>query len=114
MVLNAAESDMLRVSSKTTICPQDMPTNDLGAPAFQKIDIEAWMPGLDRYNTRLQSLSAILSLHRCSVLAIEYSFTFADVENGSLLIGTCECHSWQSYGFAMANASAESHLRNVP
>ncbi|CAK0784047.1 hypothetical protein CVIRNUC_007250 [Coccomyxa viridis] len=27
----------------------DMPTNDLGAPAYRKIDIEAWMPGMDRY-----------------------------------------------------------------
>lgn len=27
----------------------DMPTGDLGAPAYRKFDIEAWMPGLDRY-----------------------------------------------------------------
>ncbi|KAL6758122.1 Seryl-tRNA synthetase [Haematococcus lacustris] len=27
----------------------DMPTHDLGAPAFRKYDIEAWMPGLNRY-----------------------------------------------------------------
>lgn len=27
----------------------DMPAGDLGAPAFRKFDIEAWMPGLDRY-----------------------------------------------------------------
>lgn len=26
-----------------------MPTFDLGAPAYKKIDIEAWMPGLNRY-----------------------------------------------------------------
>ena len=26
-----------------------MPTGDLGAPAYRKIDIEAWMPGLQRY-----------------------------------------------------------------
>ena len=26
-----------------------MPTCDLGAPAFRKMDIEAWMPGLGRY-----------------------------------------------------------------
>eukprot|EP00210_Caulerpa_lentillifera_P002936 g2803.t1 len=27
----------------------DMPTGDLGAPAYRKQDIEAWMPGLERY-----------------------------------------------------------------
>lgn len=27
----------------------DMPTGDLGAPAHRKYDIEAWMPGLERY-----------------------------------------------------------------
>jgi seryl-tRNA synthetase len=27
----------------------DMPSGDLGAPAFRKVDIEAWMPGLNRY-----------------------------------------------------------------
>lgn len=27
----------------------DMATGDLGAPAYRKYDIEAWMPGLDRY-----------------------------------------------------------------
>lgn len=27
----------------------DMPSGDLGAPAFRKVDIEAWMPGLRRY-----------------------------------------------------------------
>lgn len=27
----------------------DMPTQDLGAPAHRKFDIEAWMPGLGRY-----------------------------------------------------------------
>ena len=28
---------------------QDMPTGDLGAPAYRKYDIEAWMPGLERF-----------------------------------------------------------------
>ncbi len=28
---------------------QDMPTGDLGAPAQRKYDIEAWMPGMERY-----------------------------------------------------------------
>lgn len=27
----------------------DMPADDLGAPAYRKFDIEAWMPGLGRY-----------------------------------------------------------------
>lgn len=27
----------------------DMPTEDLGAPAYRKFDVEAWMPGLERY-----------------------------------------------------------------
>lgn len=27
----------------------DMPTGDLGAPAYRKYDVEAWMPGLQRY-----------------------------------------------------------------
>lgn len=27
----------------------DMPTGDLGAPAYRKIDFEAWMPGMQRY-----------------------------------------------------------------
>jgi hypothetical protein len=26
-----------------------MATGDLGAPAYRKFDIEAWMPGLERY-----------------------------------------------------------------
>ena len=26
-----------------------MSTEDLGAPAYRKYDVEAWMPGLDRY-----------------------------------------------------------------
>lgn len=27
----------------------DMATEDLGAPAYRKFDVEAWMPGLGRY-----------------------------------------------------------------
>lgn len=26
-----------------------MPTGDLGAPAYRKLDIEAWLPGMQRY-----------------------------------------------------------------
>lgn len=32
-----------------TVLLQDMPTGDLGAPAYRKLDIEAWMPGIQRY-----------------------------------------------------------------
>ena len=27
----------------------DMPSHDLGAPAYRKYDIECWMPGMERY-----------------------------------------------------------------
>ena len=27
----------------------DMPSGDLGAPAYRKFDVETWMPGLKRY-----------------------------------------------------------------
>lgn len=27
----------------------DMPSSDLGGPAYRKYDIEAWMPGLERF-----------------------------------------------------------------
>ena len=27
----------------------DMPTEDLGAPAYRKVDIESWMPGRGAY-----------------------------------------------------------------
>lgn len=27
----------------------DMASHDLGAPAYRKYDIEAWMPGMERY-----------------------------------------------------------------
>lgn len=32
----------------------DMATEDLGAPAYRKFDVEAWMPGLGRYGEVLQ------------------------------------------------------------
>lgn len=41
-------SDRFLMSALCALSPQDMPTNDLGAPAYRKIDIEAWMPGMDR------------------------------------------------------------------
>ena len=41
---------------------QDMPTGDLGAPAYRKIDIEAWMPGLQRYMLFVAASSKNISL----------------------------------------------------
>lgn len=32
----------------------DMASGDLGAPAYRKFDIEAWMPGLARFGEVLQ------------------------------------------------------------
>lgn len=32
----------------------DMASGDLGAPAYRKYDIEAWMPGLERFGEVLQ------------------------------------------------------------
>lgn len=32
----------------------DMATGDLGAPAYRKFDVEAWMPGLERYGEVLK------------------------------------------------------------
>jgi seryl-tRNA synthetase len=32
-----------------------MPTGDLGAPAYRKIDVEAWMPGLQRWDSFFRS-----------------------------------------------------------
>jgi seryl-tRNA synthetase len=40
----------------------DMSSEDLGAPAYRKFDIEAWMPGLCRYGEVCSSRPK-LSLH---------------------------------------------------
>lgn len=32
----------------------DMASGDLGAPAYRKFDVEAWMPGLGRYGEVLK------------------------------------------------------------
>lgn len=32
----------------------DMASGDLGAPAYRKYDIEAWMPGLERFGEVVQ------------------------------------------------------------
>lgn len=37
------------VQSRDAVLVQDMPSGDLGAPAHRKYDIEAWMPGAQRY-----------------------------------------------------------------
>ena len=46
--LRLCVSDCFRMSALFRFSPQDMPTSDLGAPAYRKIDIEAWMPGMER------------------------------------------------------------------
>lgn len=38
-----------------------MATGDLGAPAYRKYDIEAWMPGLARFGEVCQSNNLSLS-----------------------------------------------------
>lgn len=35
----------------------DMSTEDLGAPAYRKYDVEAWMPGLGRYGEVCDNLN---------------------------------------------------------
>ena len=40
----------------------DMATGDLGAPAYRKFDIEAWMPGLERYGEVRNKYSRLLHL----------------------------------------------------
>lgn len=39
-----------------------MASGDLGAPAYRKYDIEAWMPGLARFGEVLQMNSLYMSL----------------------------------------------------
>lgn len=38
-----------------------MASADLGAPAYRKFDVEAWMPGLGRYGEVLHSLPPFVS-----------------------------------------------------
>lgn len=38
-----------------------MASADLGAPAYRKFDVEAWMPGLGRYGEVLRSLPPFVS-----------------------------------------------------
>ena len=41
-----------------------MPTEDLGVPAYRKFDIEAWMPGLNRYGE--VSIHMYMYIHTCT------------------------------------------------
>ncbi|KAI4303528.1 hypothetical protein MLD38_039142 [Melastoma candidum] len=50
----------------------DMATGDLGAPAYRKFDIEAWMPGLGRYG-EISSASNCTD-YQSRRLGIRYSF----------------------------------------
>ena len=48
-VLRYPPSSVLSNAPSTCGVMQDMPSGDLGAPAYRKYDIEAWMPGAQRY-----------------------------------------------------------------
>ena len=37
-----------------------MPTEELGAPAYRKYDIEAWMPGKGEYGEASSELACVL------------------------------------------------------
>ena len=41
--------DLCQGANHSLVHVQDMPTGDLGAPAYRKLDIEAWLPGLARF-----------------------------------------------------------------
>lgn len=59
----------------------DMSTEDLGAPAYRKYDVEAWMPGLGRYGEVCEwtSLPFPTSLSLLSTLEIlEYRLYFVN------------------------------------
>ena len=54
-----------------------MPTEELGASAYQKIDIEAWMPGRKSwgevsFTDFIQDIIRV-ELHRFSIMQIKYS-----------------------------------------
>ena len=46
----------------------DMASEDLGAPAYRKFDVEAWMPGLERFGEVLQKLLSFLSERHSTLL----------------------------------------------
>jgi seryl-tRNA synthetase len=46
----------------------DMATADLGAPAYRKFDIEAWMPGLGRFGEVKNKLYSFVSDHQNGIL----------------------------------------------
>ncbi|BDA51395.1 Serine-tRNA ligase [Coccomyxa sp. Obi] len=60
----------------------DMPTGDLGAPAYRKIDIEAWMPGLQRYG-EISSASNCTD-YQARRLNIRYRPSILDVEDSKV------------------------------
>jgi len=62
----------------------DMATGDLGAPAYRKCDIEAWMPGLERYGEVRNKYSRLLHL-----LIISSSIPFRVQSCWWFLIKTC-------------------------
>ena len=58
----------------------DMPMHDLGAPAYRKFDVEAWMPGLGRYG-EISSASNCTD-YQARRLNIRYRPAGGDAERG--------------------------------
>jgi len=68
-----------------------MPSEDLGAPAYRKYDVEAWMPGLGRYGEvshflelvkngcSLYILTRVLYSHVCVYITIMLNFLCTDI-----------------------------------
>lgn len=54
-----------------------MASGDLGAPAYRKFDVEAWMPGLGRYGEVWKLLS--LFLFSIKLFPVGYGFCFCIV-----------------------------------
>lgn len=59
----------------------DMASGDLGAPAYRKFDVEAWMPGLERFGEVFRGIySLTLSLSNGLLLVIHgHRFCFQNV-----------------------------------
>lgn len=59
---------LLFLLAKHTVCRTlDMASEDLGAPAYRKFDVEAWMPGLGRYGEVGNDTKSIF-FSRCTIV----------------------------------------------
>ena len=77
-----------------------MPTGDLGAPAYRKLDIEAWMPGLQKYGE-------ISSASNCT----DYQSRRLNIRYRCLLVFPeifCAAHNSLPYLSQLVNISASS------